>query len=146
MRVLIDADVILDLLLERQPHFPATVRLFNLLQAGLVRGYLTSLSYANLFYVLRKALRSGPSAVAALRKLRLLTNVLPVDEKVIDLALASDFSDFEDAIQYYAALEKALDALVTRNRDDYQSSRIPVMSVEECVTAARTQGGVRSDN
>lgn len=49
MRVLLDTDVVLDLLLERQPHFPATVRLFNLLQAGLVRGYLSSLGYANLF-------------------------------------------------------------------------------------------------
>jgi predicted nucleic acid-binding protein len=146
MRVLIDADVILDLLLERQPHYPATVRLFNLLQAGLVRGYVSSLSYANLFYILRKALQSGPAAVATLRKLRILANVLPVDEKVIDLALASGLSDFEDAIQYYAALGKGLDALVTRNRDDYQSAQIAVMTVEECVTAARTRGGLGGGN
>ena len=47
---------------------------------------------------------------------------------------------------HYAAMAHGLDALVTRNRDDYQRSRIPVMTVEECVTTARNQGGLRGEN
>ena len=67
------------------------------------------------------------------RKLRLLTHVLPIDEETIDLALASSFTDFEDAIQYYAALPQNLDAIVTRNKEDYRPAKLPILTAEECI-------------
>jgi predicted nucleic acid-binding protein len=134
-RVLVDTDIILDLLLERQPFFPAATRLFVAFQEGRLEGHVSSLAFSNLFYLLRKKV-PGPEAVAILRKLRLLTRVLTVDEKVIDLALASTFSDFEDAIQYFAASEWELEAIVTRNRRDYKASRIAIVSPEECLELA----------
>src|SRR6185295_14345069 len=115
MRIFIDTDIILDLLLAREPFFSAATHLFSLAQDGEIEGFVSPLIFSNLFYVLRKAL-SGPEAVAALRKLRLVTHVIPVDEEMIDLALASSFTDFEDAIQYYAAQAQNLDAIVTRNK------------------------------
>lgn len=131
-RVLVDTDVILDLLLERQPFFPAATRLFQAFEEKKLDGYVSSLAYANLFYVLRKHV-GGPRAIAILRKLRLITRVLAVEEKTIDLALASTFSDFEDAIQYYSALEAHLDAIVTRNDRDYKSATIAVVTAEGCL-------------
>ena len=131
-RVLVDTDVVLDLLLERQPFFPAATRLFVAFQEGRLEGHVSSLAFSNLFYILRKQ-TSGPEAVAILRKLRLVTRVLPVDERTIDLALASTFADFEDAIQYFAAAERGLDAIVTRNRKDYKESKIAIVSAEECL-------------
>jgi predicted nucleic acid-binding protein len=132
-RILVDTDVILDLLLGRQPFYPSASRLFVAFEEGRLEGHVSSLAFSNLFYLLRKEEGGGPEAIAILRKLRLVTRVLTVDEKIIDLALASTFNDFEDAIQYFAAAEWGLDALVTRNRRDYKVSKIAVVSAEECL-------------
>jgi predicted nucleic acid-binding protein len=56
-----------------------------------------------------------------------------VDERTIDLALASEFKDFEDAIQYYVALSNEIDAIITRNKRDYKVSKLPLLTAEECV-------------
>lgn len=132
MRVFIDTDVILDLLLAREPFFSAATGLFVLVQDGEIEGCISPLSFSNLFYVLRKEL-SAPEAVAALRKLKILTHVLPVDDRTIDSALASSFTDFEDAIQYYTALSNEVEVIVTRNKRDYKASKLPVLNGEECV-------------
>jgi len=132
MKVFVDTDIILDLLLAREPFFPAATRLFLLLQEGEMEGYVSPLSFSNLFYILRKA-TSGAEAIAALRKLKLLMRVLSVDEQTIDLALASSFSDFEDAIQYYSALSNDIEAIITRNKKDYKTVKIPVLTAEECI-------------
>lgn len=131
-RVLVDTDVVLDLLLGREPFFPAATRLFGAFQDGGLEGHVSSLAFSNLFYILRKQV-PGSEAIAILRKLRLVTRVLPVDERVINLALASTFADFEDAIQYFAAMEQGLDAIVTRNRRDYKPSKIAILNAEECL-------------
>ena len=135
-RVLIDTDVILDLLLGRQPFYPSASRLFVAFQEGRLEGHVSSLAFANLFYLLRKEEGGGPEAIAILRKLRLVIRVLAVNEKIIDLALASTFTDFEDAIQYFAAAEGGLEAIVTRNRRDYKASKIAIVSAEECLELA----------
>lgn len=135
-RVLVDTDVILDLVLGREPFYPSASRLFVAFEEGRIEGYVSSLAYSNLFYLLRKVKDGGPEAMAILRKLRLVTRVLAVDEKIVDLALASTFTDFEDAIQYFAAAEWELEAIVTRNRRDYKASKIAIVSAEECLELA----------
>ena len=62
-----------------------------------------------------------------------MVTILPVDDKVIELALNSDFRDFEDAIQYYCAIENGINILVTRNLKDFKHARIPVLTAEEFV-------------
>lgn len=131
-RVFVDTDTILDFLLARQPHAPAATELFTLFQEGTLEGCVSPLIFSNLFYILRKQ-TSGPEALEILRKLKLLTRVLPVDERTIDLALASSFKDFEDAIQYYVALAHDLDAIVTRNKSDYKTAKLLVLTAKECV-------------
>ncbi len=131
-RVFVDSDIVLDLLLERQPFFSAAAALFLAIQDGRIEGCLSPLIFSNLFYILRQQM-APPAAVGVLRKLKLLVRVLPVDEKVLDLALASSFADFEDAIQYYTALAHDASALVTRNKRDYRHARIPILDARECV-------------
>jgi predicted nucleic acid-binding protein len=135
--VLFDSDIVLDLLLARQPHASAAVRLFALVQDERLIAYVSSLAFANLFYLLRKE-GSAAKAIETLRKLRLLVRVVPVGPKVIDLALASSFRDFEDAIQYFAAREEGLEAIVTRNQRDYKGSTLPVLNAEECLDFVAT--------
>jgi predicted nucleic acid-binding protein len=116
----VDSGVVLDLLLERKPFFAAAARLFEAFEAKRIEGFVSSLAFANIFYLLRKHV-GGSEAIAILRKLRLLAGVVPANQKIVDQALSSKFGDFEDAIQYYAALENGLEAIVTRNPRDYET-------------------------
>jgi hypothetical protein len=54
-----------------------------------------------------------------------------MDDKIIDLSLNSDFKDFEDAIQYFTALENKLEIIITRNLKDFKLSKIPVMTAND---------------
>ena len=88
------------------------------------------MSFPTLFYLLSKGLRRD-RAIRTLEKIRVVFRVAPVDEKVIDLSLASDFEDFEDAVQYYSALHVKADCVITRNKADYKDNAIPVLTQEE---------------
>ena len=67
-----------------------------------------------------------------MRKLKILVNVLALNEKIIELALNNDkFDDFEDDLQYHTAVENGQDIILTRNQKDFKKSVIPVMNAEE---------------
>jgi predicted nucleic acid-binding protein len=128
--IFVDTDIILDLLTRRDPFYPAAARLFTLVERGELKACASSLAFANLFYILRKEI-TAPRAVEALKKLKLLLTLLPVDEPVISQALDSGFRDFEDAIQYHTALAGKVATLLTRNGRDYPNPSITVCTAEE---------------
>lgn len=128
--IFVDTGVILDLLARREPFFFAAARLFSLAEQGNVHICVSSLAYANLFYILRKE-RSSAVATTILKKLCRLVTILPVDSETVASALDAEFSDFEDALQYHTAVKKGVDALVTRNIKDFKRSVIEVCTVEE---------------
>ena len=63
-------------------------------------------------------------------RFKTLMQVLTVDDKIIELALGSNFKDYEDAIQYYCAINNNYKTLLTRNLKDYEAAKIPVMTAE----------------
>lgn len=67
----------------------------------------------------------------ALRKLRILLHIVDSSESIIDKALNSTFSDFEDAIQYYTALQNGISVILTRNLKEYKNASIMVQTPEE---------------
>ena len=91
--------------------------------------YTSPLVLANTFYILRKQLGNN-EARNALRKLRILLHVVDSSESIIDKALHSDFADFEDAIQYYTALEHEITVILTRNLRDYKNASVIVQTPE----------------
>ncbi len=129
LKIFVDTDVCLDLLSGRKPFNHAAELLFSLADKGKIKLYVSSLSFSNIDYVLR----SKYSTVASRQTLsvfKTLVHVLPVDSKTIDLALASEFNDFEDAIQHSCALENNLAILVTRNIKDFKKSSLQVLLPE----------------
>ena len=64
-------------------------------------------------------------------KFKTLVKILPFENKVLELALSSDFSDFEDAIQYYTALDNKLAIIITRNKKDFKKSKLPALTARE---------------
>ena len=132
MNVYIDTNIALDLLLGRAPFDIASKQLFALADNGKINLYFSSLSFSTIHYILAKQLGKD-KAIEVLRKFRLLVNILPIDEKVVDLALNSNFSDFEDAMQYYCALRNNTEVLLTRNIKDYKNAKMSVMTTDAFV-------------
>jgi len=128
-KVFVDTDVILDLLSERIPHFHFSAVLFTFAEMKKIELYTTPLIMANTFYILRKQL-GNDEAKKALRKLRILINIIDSAESIIDKALNSTFNDFEDAIQYYTALENGIKIILTRNLRDYKNADIIIQTPE----------------
>jgi predicted nucleic acid-binding protein len=124
-KVFVDTDIALDLLLERNPHHASAEILFSRAERGELKIFMSSIAFCNISYFISKNF-SNADARIILQKFRLLINTLPVDEHIIDIALSSDFHDYEDAIQYHVAVKNKVDVLLTRNLKDFKKSSIPV--------------------
>ena len=132
-RVFVDTDIVYDLLAKREPHYQAAARLFTLADEGKIHIFISALTVANIHYLISKQ-RTATEAKQTIRNFRLLVHIVPVNEKIIDLALNSDFSDFEDAIQYFSALENDIALLLTRNLKDYRKAAIVVMTAQDFIS------------
>src|SRR3989304_5083810 len=129
MNVFVDNDVILDILLERK-DFAYSSKVVEHIEKGEVKGFTSPIIFTNTFYLISKA-KNNSKAWLALRKLKLLFKVTRINENIIDRALASVFRDFEDAIQYYSALDSKAKYLVTRNKSDYIGEEVVVLTPQE---------------
>ena len=129
--IFIDTDVIIDFLIDREPHSREAAIIVTLIEQKKLKGYVSSLTFSNLYFVLRK-IESHNKVIAKLDSISRLLTILKVDQQIIKLAIASGFPDFEDSIQYNCALDyKKIDVLITRNIKDYKGSQIPVMTTAE---------------
>lgn len=118
MKVLLDTNVVIDVALERQQHFEASEQVLSLVEQGQIEGYISASTFSDVYYVIRKD-KGRESALSFLKKISTFCQVATVDENVISAALTANFKDFEDAIQYGTALINKLDAIVTRNPQDF---------------------------
>lgn len=126
--IFIDTDVIIDFLIDREPHSREAAIILTLIEQKKLKGYVSSLTFSNLYYVLRK-IESHKKVIVKLDSISRLLTILKVDQQTIKYAIASGFPDFEDSIQYNCALDyKKIDVLITRNIKDYKGSEIPVMT------------------
>jgi len=126
----LDTNIVLDLLGERIPFYDAASKIATLADRGDILIVVSGLSYATIFYVLSKF---EPQNVVKekLRKLKVISLIANLSDKVVEKALASAFKDFEDALQYYSALQSNCTHLITRNEKDFKLSDLPVMTALE---------------
>ena len=128
--VFVDTNIVINLLQKRDEFYKEAQELFTLADRKKVKLYISALTFANTYYILSR-FYSSDEAKKILSKFKVLVDVLPTTDKIIELALASDFKDFEDAIQFYTALESSLEAIITRNKKDFKNNLIPVFSAKE---------------
>jgi predicted nucleic acid-binding protein len=138
IKLFVDSDIILDLLAQREPHYIHAARLFTLIDQNEIVAYTSPLIFANLHYLLKKQ-TSNILALKSLRKLKTLINILSIDERVIEQSLNSEFNDFEDAIQYFTAVNNGITLIITRNKTDYKRSKIDVLTAEEFLKSLDTK-------
>ncbi len=130
-KLLIDTNIVIDLLSRREGFYEEAATLFSLGDRKDIKLSVSSLTIANTSYVLLKEKKSD-EAKSILRKLRLIVEILALDDKIIGLALNDNtFSDFEDGLQYFSAIENRQDIIITRNLKDFKNSKIPVMTARQ---------------
>jgi predicted nucleic acid-binding protein len=130
MRVLLDTDVILDLLLDRAEFAEYAAALWKAHEQGRLEAYVSAITPVNVFYIARQ-LKGTETARRAVIELLATLRVCPLDQAALEKALTLPFSDYEDAAQLASALANRLDALITRNLEDYKNAALPVFSPSE---------------
>ena len=127
----IDTNIVIDLLSRREPFYEEAANLFSLADKKLIELSVSSLTIANTSYALLRQMDSN-KAKSIIRKLRLIVKILPLDDKVVGLALNDEtISDFEDGLQYFTAIENEQDLIITRNLKDFKNSKLPVMTAKQ---------------
>lgn len=138
MRVLLDSDVVLDFVLERELFVEVAGELFELIAQGACDGYISGITPINVFYLTRKA-KGIDKARQAVSDLLIAFQVSPITHMVLEDAFALPFTDYEDAVQHASATASSLDAIVTRNLDDYQNATLPVYSPMDFLNHLKSQ-------
>ena len=129
-QVFVDTNIVIDLLAKREPYYKDAQALFTRADKDEIQILISSLTFANAYYSIVKHYKDV-DAKKYLAKFKVLVKILPLDDKAIELALVSDFSDFEDGLQYYIAMDNQADIIITRNKKDFKSSTIPVLTAGE---------------
>lgn len=128
----VDSDVILDVLEKREQFYEYSAQILSLGDEKKVKLVTTSLVFANIYYLLRKHL-GIEKAKESLRKLRIIVDVISVNAKEVDLALNSEISDFEDALQYFTTLYSKIEFIITRNVCDYKNPKLIVQTPQQYI-------------
>jgi predicted nucleic acid-binding protein len=130
MRVLVDTNVVLDFLQEREPFVENAARLFERIDAGEIEGFIAATTITNIYYIVRRAAGANVAQDAITQVLADL-NICAVDREVMEQAIALNFRDFEDAVQYVCGVVNNVDAIVTRDASGFVGAEIPVMLPED---------------
>lgn len=118
--IFLDTNVMINFLADRRPFSLTAAEIFNASLSGIVKIFVSSVSYNNIYYILRQYL-SHNQTIKLLDKLSEMTEIVDVTKAVIKKSLKSDFKDFEDAIQYNCALTiSKIDFIVTRDSKDFK--------------------------
>lgn len=140
MRVLVDTNVILDFLQEREPFVDNAARLFERIDAGELEGFIAATTITNIYYIVRRAAGRVVAQDAIAQVLSDL-NICAVDQEVLERSLALSFEDFEDAVQYACAVVHNIDVIVTRDVSGFVNAKIPVVLPEALDTVSGHESG-----
>ena len=139
MKVLVDTNVLVDVVVERQPFYTDSVAIWTLAEQGQITGLVSAISFNNVYYVVRR-LEDSKKARRALELLRDTFQVVACDQQVINQAMEAKFKDFEDAVQYVSAIRALADCLVSRNPGDFPTAKeCPVLTPAEFLAVYRQE-------
>lgn len=131
MKVMFDTNIILDILLNRQPFCEMSARVIDLSATKVIEGYISASAITDIYYLAYKTIRDKNKVCSLLERLLQIVSVAGVAETEILPALKSGWNDFEDAVQYYTARNIEVSYIVTRNKKDYLSADIVVAEPQE---------------
>jgi predicted nucleic acid-binding protein len=140
VKVLFDTNVVLDVLLDREPHTDVAVKLFALVDNGRLEGSICATTVTTIYYIAAKSF-GRKRAQNQVRELLGLFSIADVGRDVLDRALDLDFADFEDAVVHEAARASGASAIVTRDGGDFTNASLPVFDPHELLAAIAAAAG-----
>ena len=130
-RIFIDTNILIDFLARRGNFFYPAWSVISRATSGDII-LVSALSFATASYILSVHHKiSSDSIVSLFENFVKTCRVTIIDSQTIEESIASEFEDFEDAMQYYSALREQADVIITRNKDDYAAAQIPVYEPQE---------------
>jgi len=136
MKILLDTNILLDVLTGRRPFFQDSARAWSLAHTGLVEGYLSAISVNNLYYIIRK-LRDRKTAESFVDDLLNDFEIVSLTKNILKQARNIAEKDFEDSIQYFSAIQEGCEILLTRNKRDFPSAGLQVLTPHEWLEKLR---------
>lgn len=133
MKLLIDTNVVLDVLLQREPFCRTATAVLNLTQRDDVREYVSASAITDIYYIANKQMKDRNAVRDLLKRLLMVISVAAVSEREIQNALNLAWGDFEDSVQYSVALMNEMDGIVTRNSSDYQEANMRIWLPEQAL-------------
>ena len=130
MKILLDSNVALDVVLKNEPFYDSASDVIGLSQGG-VGLFISASTVTDIYYIVSRAMKSKKIAMSLLKDLLESVDVAAVTGNEIRKAVNLDWSDFEDAVQYASGESIAVDYIVTRNKKDFASASLPVVSPDE---------------
>ena len=134
MRVLFDTNVVLDVLVAREPHAAVAAQLMALADGGAIDGVVSATTVTTIHYIAAKVV-GREAAGRHVRDLLKIFDVARVDRDVLVAALDLGFSDYEDAVLHEAGRADAVAAIVTRNGPDFGGATVPIFDPQELLAA-----------
>jgi len=134
VRVLFDTNVVLDVLLDRQPYADTAVQLLSLVDQGRIDGVVCATTITTIHYLASRAV-GATEAARQVRELLAMFDVAAVDRGVVESAVKLGFDDFEDAVLHEAAVAAGVSAIVTRNGADFAAAKLPIFDPMELLAA-----------
>jgi predicted nucleic acid-binding protein len=129
-KAFVDSDILLDLLLNREPFFIYSSTLFTDEVKTMIELNTSALILANVHYIIAKNINKN-AAITSLKYIMKLINVFPFEASHIDSSIATGLADFEDGIQYHIAKGNNCNVIISRNIKHYKTFDIPVLTAGE---------------
>lgn len=133
MRCMIDTNIILDVLLAREPFYADSKAVLSLCENKKIKGFISATAATDIFYLVRKYLGSTDAAYDALGHILEIVKVLTVTNDDVTAALLQKAKDFEDCLLAVCAKSNQCDSIITRNKKDFRSFGIPLRTPEEII-------------
>jgi len=130
MKVLIDTNVIFDVLIKREPFYLNSAKVWTLSREEIIEAYIAAISITNLFYIVKK-LKGQEAAEDFTDQLLNDFNVVELNKDIIKQARTLPGKDLEDLIQYFSALHQGCEVLITRNKKDFPTVGLSILTPTE---------------
>ena len=140
VKLLIDTNVVLDVLLRREPFSKTAAEVLNLTQRDDVQEYVSASAITDIYYIANKQMKDRDAVRDLLKRLLMIVSVAAVSEREIQNALNLAWGDFEDSVQYSVALLNEMDGIVTRNPSDYQEANMRIWLPEQALELFANEG------
>jgi len=136
MKILLDTNIVLDILLRREPFCNDAKAIFELIESNKINGYLCATSITTIYYLISKSDNKSLADIV-IEQLLQLFNIADVNKNVLLKSLQNNGKDFEDSVIYTSAEYCSVDIIITRDKKGFRQSNIKVMQPKEFLNETR---------